>query len=167
METAKPILQPSSTTCSDSTSTNARKQSSISLKNMTSPLSKSQLNSAPTSLMLMIPQEEWQSLHEKLDRLIEIVEKTQTGSPAKTGLSPTKSAKSSAYPQDVAELPRPTPHPLLADRPQNLRQPHRPRRLPPKTPYPRHKIATFSTAIGCVLRHNRLPSQKFFVTLYK
>ena len=26
-------------------------------------------------------------------------------------------------PQDVAELPRPTPHPLLADRPQNLRQP--------------------------------------------
>lgn len=50
---------------------------------MTSPLSKSQLNSAPTSLMLMIPQEEWQSLHEKLDRLIEIVEKIQTGSPGK------------------------------------------------------------------------------------
>ena len=33
--------------------------------------------------MLMIPQEEWQSLHEKLDRLIEIVEKTRTGSPGK------------------------------------------------------------------------------------
>lgn len=33
--------------------------------------------------MLMIPQEEWQSLHEKLDRLIEIVEKTRTGSPDK------------------------------------------------------------------------------------
>lgn len=31
----------------------------------------------------MIPQEEWQSLHEKLDRLIEIVEKTQAGSPGK------------------------------------------------------------------------------------
>ena len=50
---------------------------------MTNPLSKSQQNSAPTSLMLMIPQEEWQSLHEKLDRLIEIVEKTQAGSPGK------------------------------------------------------------------------------------
>lgn len=50
---------------------------------MTSPLSKSQQNSAPTSLMLMIPQEEWQSLHEKLDRLIEIVDKTRTGSPGK------------------------------------------------------------------------------------
>ena len=33
--------------------------------------------------MLMIPQEEWQSLHEKLDRLIEIVEKTRTGNPGK------------------------------------------------------------------------------------
>ena len=31
----------------------------------------------------MIPQEEWQSLHEKLDRLIEIVEKAQIGSPGK------------------------------------------------------------------------------------
>lgn len=50
---------------------------------MTSPLSKFQQNSAPTSLMLMIPQEEWQSLHEKLDRLIAIVEKTRTGSPGK------------------------------------------------------------------------------------
>ncbi|WP_304472767.1 hypothetical protein, partial [uncultured Duncaniella sp.] len=46
-------------------------------------MSKSQLNSAPTSFMLMIPQEEWQSLHDKLDRLIEIVEKTQIGSPGK------------------------------------------------------------------------------------
>ncbi len=50
---------------------------------MTNPLSESQQNSAPTSLMLMIPQDEWQSLHEKLDRLIEIVEKNQTGSPGK------------------------------------------------------------------------------------
>ena len=33
--------------------------------------------------MLMIPQDEWQSLHEKLDRLIEIVEKTRIGSPGK------------------------------------------------------------------------------------
>lgn len=70
-------------------------------------------------------------------------------------------------PQDVAELPRPTPHPLLADRPQNLRQPHRPRRLPPKASHPICKIANFSTAIGCVLQHNRLPSRKFFVTLHK
>lgn len=50
---------------------------------MTTPLSKSQLNSTPISLMLMISQEEWQSLHEKLDRLIEIVDKTQIGSPGK------------------------------------------------------------------------------------
>ena len=31
----------------------------------------------------MIPQEEWQSLHDKLDRLIAMVEKTRTGNPGK------------------------------------------------------------------------------------
>ena len=68
-------------------------------------------------------------------------------------------------PQDVAELPRPTPHPLLADRPQNLRQPRRPRCLPPPAPDRINKVANTVIAIGCVLRHNRLPSQKLFVTL--
>lgn len=61
--------------------------------------------------------------------------------PVANGLSPTKSAKSSASPQDVAELPRSTPHPLLADRPQNLRQPRRPRHLPPLAPH-RKKVIT-------------------------
>ena len=70
-------------------------------------------------------------------------------------------------PQDVAELPRPAPHPLLSDRPQNLRQPRRPRHLSPTASNPIKKIAINPVAIGCVLRHNRLPSQKFFVTLHK
>ncbi len=44
---------------------------------------KSLSNSYPTNtqppLMLLIPQEEWQSLHDKLDRLTDMVEKNQRG----------------------------------------------------------------------------------------
>ncbi len=80
----------------------------------------------------MIPQEEWQSLHDKLDRLIAMVEKTRTGNPGKDwfesdevreilGISP----KTWQNYRDQRLIP------LLADRPQNLRQPRRPRRLPP------------------------------------
>lgn len=74
---------------------------------MTKPLSKSQLNSISTSLMLMIPQEEWQSLHEKLDRLIEIVENNQTGSPGKDWFESDKSRKLLGIsPPNIAKLPR-------------------------------------------------------------
>ncbi len=85
--------------------------------------------------MLMIPQDEWQSLHEKLDRLIEIVEKTRIGSPGKDWFESDEVREILGIsPQDVAKLPRPTPHPLLPDRSQNLRQPRRPRRFPTFTP---------------------------------
>lgn len=67
--------------------------------------------------------------------------------------------------KDVAELPRSTPHPLLADKPQNLRQPRRPRRLPTLASDRTEKIVSTFMVISCVLRHNRLPFQKFFVTL--
>jgi len=35
-------------------------------------------NNAQQSIMLVVPQEEWQSLHEKLDRLTELVERSQS-----------------------------------------------------------------------------------------
>ena len=47
---------------------------------MPKSLSNSYSNNTPPPLMLLIPQEEWQSLHEKLDRLTDMVEKTQKGS---------------------------------------------------------------------------------------
>ena len=47
---------------------------------MPKSLSNSYTNNTQPPLMLLIPQEEWQSLHEKLDRLTDIVEKTQRGS---------------------------------------------------------------------------------------
>lgn len=47
---------------------------------MPKSLSNSYSNNAQPPLMLLIPQEEWQSLHEKLDRLTDMVEKTQRGS---------------------------------------------------------------------------------------
>lgn len=51
---------------------------------MPKSLSNSYSNNTQPPLMLLIPQEEWQSLHEKLDRLTDIiVEKTRIGSPGK------------------------------------------------------------------------------------
>ena len=47
---------------------------------MPKSLSNSYSNNTQPPLMLLIPQEEWQSLHEKLDRLTDMVEKTQRGS---------------------------------------------------------------------------------------
>ena len=47
---------------------------------MPKSLSNSYSNNTQPPLMLLIPQEEWQSLHEKLDRLTDMVEKTQKGS---------------------------------------------------------------------------------------
>ena len=48
---------------------------------MPKSLSNSYSNNTQPPLMLLIPQEEWQSLHEKLDRLTDIiVEKTQRSS---------------------------------------------------------------------------------------
>lgn len=47
---------------------------------MPKSLSNSYSNNTQPPLMLLIPQEEWQSLHEKLDRLTDMVEKTQRDS---------------------------------------------------------------------------------------
>lgn len=38
----------------------------------------SNTNTAQQSIMLVVPHEEWQSLHEKLDRLTELVERSQS-----------------------------------------------------------------------------------------
>lgn len=54
-----------------------------------------------------------------------------------------------------------------SQRPQRTGDKCRPRRLPPPAPDSTEKIAITFMAIGCVLRHDRLSSQKFFVTLYK
>ena len=44
---------------------------------MPKSLSNSYSNNTQPHLMLLIPQEEWQSLHDKLDRLTDMVEKNQ------------------------------------------------------------------------------------------
>lgn len=77
--------------------------------------------------MVMIPQEELQSLHDKLDRLTEmIVNRNATDRDAEWLESEAARKLLGVSPQDMAELPRPARHSLLPDRPQNLRQPRRP-----------------------------------------
>lgn len=68
-------------------------------------------NITPSTLLFVVPEEEWRNLHATLEQIIDLITRRNADDSNSEWINASS---------------------LLANRPQNLRQPRRPRRFPPK-----------------------------------